>query len=169
MSPDLFESRLATILKLPDRAAAYYDLVDLMYAASEEQRALLRKGWDFAVEWTYPDPHRLAFRTGQLRSTRERARASLAYQALNDLRGEDDRDVLVGLAIEYHGCLFAGLDPNEMFEDAARICTPSTAAFFRAFAARSESDKSMRAFGLVAESDRDGNTNVYSSSSGRRE
>jgi hypothetical protein len=164
MSPELFQSRLAAILSLPDRAAAYYDLVDLMYAASGEQRAQLRNAWDFAVKWTYPDPHRLACRVGQPRSPRERARASLAYQALNDLRGEDDRDVLVGLAIEYHGCLFAGLDPIEMFEDAARICTPSTAAFIRSFAARNESDKSMRAFGLVAESDRDGNTKIYSSS-----
>lgn len=155
--------QLEEITKLTDREEAYYQLVKLFKQGSDEVRGLIRECWDFDVEWIYPNVRRLACSINERYSPIEKIQASLIYDSIEDLRQEDVKDKLVALAVIYHSCLAAGLDPQRQFEEVALISSPKIAGLFRSFINRSVEDKSMEAFLLVAYQNADGETEIFPS------
>lgn len=151
------------VLRLPDRQEAFYQLVSIYMRGPDVVREEIRKKWDFGVEWVYPDPRRLACSLNETHSCRKRAMALLAYEAIMDLRQSDPRDELMMLAIVYHGCLAAGIDPKTLFDEVASVSSPRVARFLLDFVKRSPEDKSLEAFMLVMEKNPDGENEVIPS------
>lgn len=156
-------SSLQEVLRLPDRKEAFYRLVSIYMRGPEEVREEIRTGWDFGVEWEYPDPKRLACSFNETHTCRERAIALLAYEAIMDLRHSDPRDELMTLAVVYHGCLAVGIDPKNLFGEVASVSSPRTARFLRDFIKRSPEDKSLEAFMLIVEKNVNGESEIVPS------
>ena len=154
---------LDNILTLSNREDAYYQLVSLFVQGTDDVRAQIRNGWDFGVAWIYPNPRRLACSIGEKHSCLERARALLVYDALNDLRQGDLRDELVALAVIYHACLSANINPIELFNEVASVSSAKTAKFLQDFVRRDEADKSLSAFMLIRNKNADGEIEVFPS------
>lgn len=150
-----------TLAKLEDRENAFFLLTALYANATEAERTRIRKGWNFGVEWLFPNPYRLACRRHEKHSCKERIRACLLYDSIEDLRGECLREKLIGLAVIYHSCIAAGLDPQDEFEYAASLSTQKTADFFRDFISRKEADKSIQAFALTVCKNNEEETEIY--------
>ena len=148
-------------LQVVNRQDAYYHLVETYMQGPEEVREMIRRKWDFGVEWEYPNPRRLACLKNETHSCRERARALLTYEAIMDLRQGDPRDELMTLALVYHGCLTAGIDPKHLFEEVASVSTNRTARFLLDFVARPPEDKSLDAFMLAMEKNGDGEIEIF--------
>ena len=149
------------LTKLEDRENAFFLLTALYANATETERSRIRNGWDFSAEWLFPNPFRLACRQHEKHSCKEKIRASLLYDSIEDLRGECLREKLIGLAVIYHSCIAAGLDPQDEFEYAASLSTQKTADFFRDFISRKEEDKSIQAFALTVCKNTEGETEIY--------
>lgn len=149
------------LAKLEDRENAFFLLTALYANATEAERSRIRKGWDFGVEWLFPNPYRLACKKHEKHSCKEKIRASLLYDSIEDLRGECLREKLIGLAVIYHSCIAAGLDPQDEFEYAASLSTQKTADFFLDFISRKEKDKSIQAFALTVCKNSEGETEIY--------
>lgn len=131
--------------KLFFRLALYYKQV------SSDEREQIRKDWDYNVEWDYPNPRRLACSVNEQKSCRERIEASLIYDSLENFKIEDINDKLIGLAVIYHSCIEAGLDPKYEFEYIASLSSYKFAKFLRDFIKRSPKDKSLKAFFLKSQ------------------
>ena len=71
------------------------------------------------------------------------------------------REKLIGLAVIYHSCIAAGLEPQNEFEYAALLSSQKTANFFRDFISRKEADKSIQAFALTVCKNNEGETEIY--------
>lgn len=155
--------QLEKITKLADREEAYFELVRLFKQETDEFRELVRECWDFGVEWIYPNVKRLACKINERYLPIEKIQASLIYDSIEDLRQEDVKDKLVALAVIYHSCIAAGIDPQKQFEEVALISSPKIANLFRGFINRSDENKSMEAFLLVAVQNSDGETEIYPS------
>lgn len=155
--------KIEDIVKLHDREDAYYKLVELYIKGPEQIREQIRKEWDYGAEWIYPNPRRLACLKNEKRSSRERILASLVYDAIEDFRQEDPRDKLVVLAVIYHSCIEAGLNPQEEIETVASISSVKIANFLRDFLKRKHEDKSKEAFMLTTEKNLDGETEIFPS------
>lgn len=149
------------LTKLEDRENAFFLLTALYANATEAERTRIRKGWNFGVEWLFPNPYRLACRRHEKHSCKERIRACLLYDSIEDLRGECLREKLIGLAVIYHSCIAAGLEPQNEFEYAALLSSQKTANFFRDFISRKEADKSIQAFALTVCKNNEGETEIY--------
>ena len=156
-------SSVEEVLRLSDRQEAFYRLVSIYMRGPEEVREEIRTKWDFGVEWVYPDPRRLACSLNETHSCRERAVALLAYEAIMDLRHSDPRDELMTLAMVYHGCLAAGIDPKNLFSEVASVSSSQTARFLLDFVKRSPEDKSLEAFMLVMETNPEGESEIIPS------
>jgi len=156
-------SKLKEIIAQPNREDAYYQLVSLFVDGPEKIREKIRKGWDFGVEWIYPDTRRLACSHNEKRSSRERILASLVYDAIEDLQQEDPKEKLVAFAVIYHSCIAAGLDPQEEFEKIASISSPRIASVFREFINRNPDNKSEDAFMLSTIINTEGETEIFPS------
>lgn len=150
LAPSVQEVLLST-----NRKEAYYRLVAIYMQGPDEIREIIRKQWDFGMEWIYPNPRRLACSINEGHSCRERALALLVYEAIMDLRQSDLRDELMTLAIVYHGCIAAGIKPKDVFEEVASVSSSRTARFLLDFIKRSPHEKSLEAFMLVAEKNAD--------------
>jgi hypothetical protein len=74
-----------------------------------------------------------------------RLRNGLGAVALATTADDDDRDVMVGVALHYHAAVQLGLRPAEVFDQAASYADPSVAELFRTFGARD--DVTLAAFG----------------------
>ena len=85
------------------------------------------------------------------KSCRERIEASLIYDSLENFKIEDINDKLIGLAVIYHSCIEAGLDPKYEFEYIASLSSYKFAKFLRDFIKRSPKDKSLKAFFLKSQ------------------
>lgn len=151
---------IATIIRLADREEAFYRLTALYIEGPEDLRQRIRRDWDYGVAWNFPDPRRLACTKNEQRPVRERISASLVYDAIEDFRDEDPRDKLVGLAVIYHSCLHAGLDPAEEFEKVASIASADMARLLRDFIGRRPEDKSLKAFMLKVVRNADGEAEI---------
>ncbi len=163
MTTKNYELKLKLILSLPDREDAFFQLVYLFVDGPNQIREEIRKGWDFGVDWVYPNTKRLACIYNEKRSSKDRILASLVYDAIEDFQEEDAKDKLVALAVIYHSCIAAGLDPNEEFEKVASLSSAKTAAFLRDFINRSQKDKSKKAFMLSSLKNKDGETEIFPS------
>ena len=160
MTDNYTVSSIQEALRFADRQEAYYRLVSIYMQGPEEIREEIRKKWDFGVEWIYPNPRRLACSINETHTCRERALELLAYEAIMDLRQGDPRDELMTLAVVYHGCLAAGIDPKNLFSEVASVSSSRTARFLLDFVERSPEDKSLEAFMLVAEKNADGEIEI---------
>jgi hypothetical protein len=114
-------------------------------AASAEQREVIR--WALTthqrnVLGRYG--HRAAMLAIRERSP-ARLRSGLAAVALACTADDDDRDVMVGVALHYHAAVHLGLLPAELFNQAANYAEPPVAELFRTFGARH--DVTLAAFG----------------------
>ena len=156
-------TRIDEIVGLPDREEAYFQLASLFVQGPENMRKQIRNEWDFGVTWTYPNPRRLACSIRESHSCRERARAILIYNAINDLKQGDPRDELVSVAIVYHACLATNINPRELFEEVALISSPRIACFLKDFLRRDNDDKSLEAFMLVRKKNEDGEIEIFPS------
>lgn len=156
-------SKLEEIIALPNREDAYYQLVSLFFDGPEEIREKIRHGWDFGVEWVYPNIRRLACCHNEKRLSSERIFASLAYDAIEDLQQEDPNEKLVAIAVIYHSCIAAGLDPEEVFKKVASISSQRMASFFLDFINRIPEDKSKEAFMLSSIKNTEGETEIFPS------
>jgi hypothetical protein len=148
------------IITDPDRAEAYYRLASLYMQGPDEIREQIRQGWDFGLDWIYPNPTKLACSKNESHSCYEKILASLVYNSINDLRVRDLRDELIDIAITYHSCLAAGFDPREIFEKVASVSSLKTAQFLRDFINREPEDKSLEAFMLTKQKNVDGEFEV---------
>ena len=152
--------KINEIIGLSDREEAYYKLVDLYIKCSPQEREQIRKDWDYGVKWIYPNPRRLACSKNEKRSCRERILASLLYDSIQNLRYGDIRESLIGLAMLYHSCIIAKLNPREEFEYVASISSPQVEEFFLGFINRKPNEKSMKAFCLATKINSDGETEL---------
>jgi hypothetical protein len=152
---------LVAILKMPDRLLAYYELVNAYLVGPERVRRDIIAGWDFGVEWRYPDPYRIARSKTDSALPKERALASLIYYAIaSALPMADIRDMLVGLAVVYNSGRLAGLDIDQIFEDAAAVSPEGVRTELLRFVRRSNHDKSLEAFRLSVKLTADGEKEI---------
>jgi hypothetical protein len=121
-------------------------------SASPAEQAAVKATWASGttpVEWSLPNPWRLACSDEGPGSILDRIRTTLVFQALEVSR-MDLREVIFGLAVIYNSCTFAGLDPEALFtEVAASVGGPEGEALMD-FAARLPEERSMEAFMLTA-------------------
>lgn len=153
-------SPIEEIVRCQDREEAFYRLVSLYLQGPEAVREEIREKWDFGVEWTYPNPKRLACSTNERYSCMDKVLALLVYVAIVDLRQGDKRDELMTLAVVYHGCRVTGIDPKGLFEKVAVVSSTKTARFLLDFINRSSEDKSLEAFMLVVQKNADGESEI---------
>ena len=118
---------ISELLKRDDRANAFFDLVDLYVKGPDSIRRQIRQGWDFNVEWKYPNSARLACSRGEKRSCQERLKASLVYYSIEDCRFGRSRENLIAFAAIYHSCVLAGVDPVSLFESVSAMSSDTTA------------------------------------------
>ncbi len=149
-----------SIVGMPDREEAYLALAKRYLDGSEEEQRYIAEKWDFGVTWKYPNQARLACKKGEHRSSRERLEASLAYYAISAQAGGDPRDVLVALAVIYHSCKAAGLDPATVFKKVAKVSPKVVQTLLNDFLARADTDKSLAAFSLVEVRNNEGETEI---------
>ncbi len=115
--------------------------------ATPDERLLVIAGWDFGVEWPYPDPTRLACRIGEAAPPLERIVSSLVLDSLEHVFGT--REHLIALSATYRSCELAGLSPTDVFSSVAAVLPEDHADELRAFLRRTAEDRSLTAFGLV--------------------
>jgi hypothetical protein len=152
---------LVAILNMPDRLLAYYELVNVYAAGPERVRRDIIEGWDYGVEWQYPNPHRIACSKTESAPPKEQALASLIYYAVaSAVPMRDIRDMLVGLAVVYNAGRLAGLDVDRIFEDAAAVSPGGVRTELQRFVRRSDHDKSLEAFRLSVKLTADGEKEI---------
>jgi hypothetical protein len=159
-----YHEQLEGILKLVDGQDAYQCLVALFLQGPEDARELIRAKWDFGFKWSVPNIQRLACRKNERYSCDERILATLVYDAIENLKNEDLREVLIIWAVVYHSCLAAGIVPEELFRRAASVSSPNMAPLMMQFVNRPEEHKSMEAFKLISRTNSDGEIEIKPSS-----
>jgi hypothetical protein len=156
------DQALVTIIELADREVAYYRLVDLFLNGTLEIRKTVTDGWPFGAKWVLPSISRLSCVVGETRSNRSRIIASIAYIAISSSPSrQNNRDILLALAVIYQCSLRCGLNPAELFELISRVANPDVAALLAEFIQRDEPDKSMAAFKLVEVVNLDGEVEIW--------
>jgi hypothetical protein len=140
---------LDDIIKNPDRKKAYFDLVHEYMFQDQSFRDIVTQLWDFNVPWIFQNGCRLASTIGEVESPETKIRAGLLFYSIgeNDLR--DIRDDTIGVAICYHSCLAANIDPEVMFRSVIDISTPKARKLLSDFLQRPDDRKSMKVFGLI--------------------
>lgn len=142
------------ILCLEDAEEAYMLLVALYLESDTRRRESMRQKWDYGYAWKFPNPFRLACRIGEKYEPQQRIEASLAYESLED--SPLTREHLVGLAIKFHSCLLAGIDPSIPFTKVARVSTDNVANRIIDFLHRPVDSLSLKAFMLTPRKDKNG-------------
>lgn len=121
---------------------------DFLNAPSGERAEVIRS-WDPALEWSLPNPWRLACTDETPGTPEERIRTDLLFQTL-DLSDVDVRESIMGLAVAYNSCRLAGIDPNPVFEEIANAVGGVASQVLQDFSSRDADDQSMESFMLVA-------------------
>ena len=147
---------LDAIVKNPDRHRAYLDLAHEYMTRDQSFRDMVTQGWDFNVEWKFLNGCRRASKNNDAGSPEISIRTGLLYYSIAEKNSRDVRDDLMGIAICYHSCLAAGIDPNEMFRSVAEVSTPKVRKLLIDFIERPDEKKSMKAFRLVRIDDENG-------------
>jgi hypothetical protein len=142
------------IIRLPDAEEAYMLLVSLYLKSDARRREQMRREWDYGYAWKYPNPFRLACHIGEKYKPQQRIEASLVYDSLED--SSSTREHLIGLAITYHSCLLAGIDPSVPFLKVARASSENVAFRLLKFLQRQPNDVSLEAFMLTPRKDKNG-------------
>ena len=140
---------LESILKNPDRHKAYLDLAHEYMTRDQSFRDMVTEGWDFNVSWKFSDGCRMASKNNEDGSPEISIRTGLLYYSITEKESRDVRDDLMGIAICYHCCLAAAIEPNEMFRSVAEVSTPKVRKLLIDFIKRPDDSKSMDAFSLV--------------------
>ena len=117
------------------------------FQGSDIDRKLIFEGWDFGVEWKYPNQFALCGTKNQKGTSMERILASLLYYSLSGERG-DSRDVILAYAVIYNSCKLLGFDANEIFRKVSHFSKRRASDSIINFLNRRESDKSIDAFML---------------------
>ena len=156
MSNDEFSSILEPIIKNPDRKQALIDLAHEYMNRDQAFREMVTRDWDFGVPWIFPDVCRLASTKNEVDSPENRIRVFLVSFSITENDSYDIRDDLVGLAVVYHSCLAANIDPEKMFRSVADISTPKARKLLLNIIERSDNERSMKAFSIVRTDNEDG-------------
>jgi hypothetical protein len=82
------------------------------------------------------------------------------YYAISANQELGIREKLVALAVIYHSCIFAGLDPIREFKMAAVIAPAGVCKMLQDFIERRQEDKSAEAFMLAVSKNRDGEMEI---------
>jgi hypothetical protein len=136
----------ADILTMRDAEEAFMLLTSLYLSSNNEYRKLTRKRWDYNYAWKIPNQSRLACINGEKYSQQSRIEASLVYDSLED--APLTREHLISLAIVYHSCLLAGIDPSTPFLKVAQASSQNVASRLLNFLHRHKDDLSLEAFML---------------------
>ena len=143
-----YKEILQPILDEPDRKKAFFDLVDVYIKGDDDFRKTVCECWDFGVRWKYCDPSRMASTTEDGIPPLQKIRADMICHALCIKDSLDFRDDLMSISVDYHSCVAAGLDPDEIFRSIAAISPPKLSKLLIGFVERAPVDRSMKAFGL---------------------
>jgi hypothetical protein len=140
---------LDKILMNPDRYVAYLDLTQEYIKNDVFFRTTVSELWDFGTTWIFPDRRRLTSTNEEFSTPEQRIKACLLYYSI-DFRScqIDIRDVMWQVAILYHTCIVAKLEPNIIFRSIAQISHPIVSSLLINFTERPEEQKSMKAFSL---------------------
>jgi hypothetical protein len=147
---------LDDIIKNPDRKKAYFDLVHEYMFQEQSFRDIVTQLWDFNVPWIFPNGCRLASTIGEVESPETRIRAGLLYYSIGENDNRDIRDDIIGVAISYHSCLAANIDPEVIFQSVIDISTPKVRKLLIDFLQRPDNRKSMKVFSLIKTVTNDG-------------
>jgi hypothetical protein len=150
---------MQNLIEEANRDSAAAALGSVFLTATGSDRAAVFNGWDFAVEWPYPTPARLACTNGEHTSPRERIISSLVLDSLERVVGT--REHLIALSATYRSCELAGLSPSEIFESVAAVLPSRDAQILRAFLGRRAEDRALSAFGLAERVNADGEVEVH--------
>lgn len=142
-----------------DRLDAFIRLTRIFSGMSEEQRARVRAEWPLGMTWEYPNPWRLACRTGERYSPKERMLAVLLYYAIAGAQG-DTRDLVFSLGVVHSSAELAGIEPRVIFEQVARLAPNDIAGELIRFLERAPKDRSLEAFSLEVAVDEHGEPEV---------
>jgi hypothetical protein len=149
---------LTTWIQEPNRLLATIEVTELWLRASQAERDAIVAGWNWGVRWVYPPPLRLACTVGETGSCLQRIRAGLWLTWIED--PEEPREQTIFFCAAYHSCLFAGLDPDQVFNELANTLPAKSGEVLRRFCQRSVADKALSAFALVARTDANGETEL---------
>jgi len=133
---------------MKDRGEAFLLLAEQYINGESEFRDFVRDGWDFGVQWEFPNPSSLACQKHEKRTCEEKIKASLVYEVIASRGGQDARDNLVAWAVIYQSCCLAGIDPNGIFKEVAQVSPDDLKLRLNAFITRKSEDKSLEAFML---------------------
>lgn len=142
------------ILCLDDAEEAYMLLVALYLESDIGHRESMRKKWDYGYAWKFPNPFRLSCRIGERYDPLDRIEASLVYDSFED--APLTREHLVDLAIIYHSCKLAGIDPSVPFIKVAQASSENVALRLLGFLQLNDNGKSLEAFMLTPQKDKNG-------------
>ena len=156
MDKDKFFDILDPIIKNPDRKQALIDLAHEYMNRDQSFREMVTRNWDFNVPWIFPDVCRLASTKNEAYSPETRIRIILISSSITENHSYDPRDKLNGLAVVYHSCLAANIDPEKMFRSVASISTPKARKLLLNIIERPDDERSMKAFSIVRTDSDDG-------------
>lgn len=145
MNEDDFRLRLKTILQETSPKQAFYELCEIYFVTSDEQRTQIRADFDFDRAWEIPNPRTLAAHLPDEPERERRIRASLI--ALSFYESPDWRDDLVMICVIYHSIKSIGKDADVWLKFFADMSSPQIASLLWKFAERKAEDKSLLAFG----------------------
>lgn len=145
MIDENFQKWLKNILQEANPKQAFYELCDLYFVASNEQRNLIRADFDFNRDWEIPNPRTLAAHLADEPDREKRIRASLI--ALSLYERSDWRDVLVTICVIYHSIKSVGKDADVWLKFFADLSSPNVASLLWRFSERKPQDKLLSAFG----------------------
>lgn len=130
-------SRLKDILRITDRAKAYFLLVDQFIGSSNAERDHIRSSWNFGKKWICPNPYILARADPDRQSYYERIRACLMYYVIADseIDRKDFRLGFIDLCLICHALNEIGWHPTRLFNETAKMSSPDIAEVLRGFVA----------------------------------
>jgi hypothetical protein len=140
---------LDRILMNPDRRVAYLDLTQEYIKNDDFFRTTVSELWDFGTTWIFPDRRRLTSITDEFSTPEQKIMACLLYYSIDFRYSQVDiREVIWQVAILYHTCIAAKLEPDIIFRSIASISLPEISRLLISFIERPEEQKSMKAFSL---------------------
>lgn len=151
---------MESLKRMENREDAYMELSRCFFQGTDVDRKAIREGWDFGVEWEYPNQFALCGNQNQKGTPAERIYASLLYYSLSGEKG-DPRDVLFAYAVIYNSCKMLKMNPDDAFQKVASYSSRKVADSLNAFLHRSEQDKSLDEFMLKIRNDEFGEPELY--------
>lgn len=150
---------LSDIITMPNRKNAFIALSKYYLNTRKDERQEIQSKWDFDVEWIYPDQFRLACQAGEQHSSLDRIEASLVYYSLES-SDQNKRENLIAFCVIYNSCLFAGLNPEDIFNRVGKASGIEIESIFQSFLKRNAEDKSLDAFLLTSVKNKNGEIEI---------